>query len=148
MTAATVKTLHACSLQGFEHSGVSERNATETHAGCIVNGICHRSDRRFQGRLTGSVVRQIGTVRIGIAIDEQQVDFCRRIEMRQRRMSNPVLAGDLLAIELHLFIKRPAQGMEHAALDNAAKRFGIGHTAAVMRAHEPRYLKEASVATY
>src|SRR2546425_8613828 len=98
MTAATVKPLHACSLQGFEHSGVSERNATETHAGCIVNGICHRSDRRFQGRLTGSVVRQIGTVRIGIAVDEQQVDFCRRIEMRQRRMRSEEHTSELQSL--------------------------------------------------
>ena len=68
--------------------------------------------------------------------------------MCQRRMSNPIDARDLFTVELHFLVKRAAQGMEHAALDTAAQRFGIDDQTAVMRAYEPLHPDMPSLAVH
>ena len=52
-------------------------------------------------------------------------------------MRDPIHARDLLAIELHFFVKRSAHRMEHPALDAAAQRFGIDHQTAIVRTYQP-----------
>src|SRR5215471_9109190 len=52
-------------------------------------------------------------------------------------MREPVDARDLLGIELHFLMDRPADRMLHTALDASPQGFGINDQSAVVAAGEP-----------
>ena len=63
-------------------------------------------------------------------------------------MRNPVHAGHFFGVELDLFIKCPAQGMEHGAFNGSTQGLGVDHQAAVVRADEPLRPDAAGLAVH
>jgi hypothetical protein len=59
-----------------------ERHAPEAHTGRIEDGVCHRRNHRLARRFAGAVMRQVGPIRIRIAVDHDDVDLRRRVHMR------------------------------------------------------------------
>ena len=80
-------------------------------------------------------MRQIGAVRIRIAVDEDDVDLRRRVQVRERRMRCPIPAQHLLRIERDLFVQRTADAVQRGAFDGTAQRLGVDHQAAVVSNH-------------
>src|SRR5215813_11974993 len=98
----------ACGLQGGEHAFIPEWNATETDAGGVVNRIGDGRERRLAYGFAGSVMRKVRSLRIGISVDQHNIDLGRRIKVRQTRMRDPVHTGDLFGIEPDFLMQRAA----------------------------------------
>ena len=107
---------NAASTRSLRNGGSAQPNAR-----CIVNRVGDRGDQRLVAALAGAIGRQIGAIRIGIAVDQHDVDRLGRVRMPQAGMRNPVDTGDFLGVELHFFPERTTQGMQHAALDGVAQ---------------------------
>ena len=60
---------------------------------------------------------KVRTIRIRVAVDENDVDRFRCVGMTQTRVRRPIDARDFLGIELHFFPQGAAQTVQHAALD-------------------------------
>ena len=61
------------------------------------------------------------------------MDRFRRVGVRQRRIGRPVHAGDLLGVERHLFVQRPAERVQRPAFDRPNQPLRVDDEAAVVR---------------
>src|ERR1700736_5753021 len=99
-------------LQCGKHAVGPEGNASDANAGSIVNCISYRREHRLERRLTGPVRRQVGTVRIRIAVYQHDLNALGSIGMPESRMREPVHARHLLGIEADFLVQGAAQAMK------------------------------------
>src|SRR5258706_3639644 len=135
-TAGGFLHLHLRRFERREHPLAAERWSTQSNAGGIVNRIGDCCNHRLVAAFAGAVGSQIGALWVGVAVDQNNVNGLRRIGMPQGRVRTPVNAGDLLRIELDFLPERPAQCLQHAALDGVVKPQGIDDQAAVVGTHQ------------
>ncbi len=76
----------------------AEGNAADANSGGIVDRVRDCREQGFAGCLAASVGRKVGTVGIGISVQQNDVDPGRSVGMAKAGVSNPVDAGDLLFI--------------------------------------------------
>ena len=95
--------------EGHKHPSVAERSPPDANTGRVVDCICDRRERRLQRRFPAAIRRQVGAVWIGIAIHQHDIDPLRSVGVAESRMRHPVHARDFFSVELHFFMKRPAQ---------------------------------------
>ena len=72
--------------QRRKHPLISERNPAHPNPRRIEDGVGDGRDARLDRRFTGSIVRQVGPVRIGIAVDQHDVDGGRGVGVPERGM--------------------------------------------------------------
>src|SRR5262249_56061465 len=89
---------HVCGLEGGQHALISERNATQTNAGRIVDRVGHGRERWLADGLARTVVREIRPVRIRISIHQYDIDSGRCVQMCERGMGQPIGACDLFGV--------------------------------------------------
>jgi len=126
-------------LECREYARRAEGHAMQTDTGGIEDCVGDRREHGFARCLPASVGSQIGPVWIRISVHQHDVDPFGRIGMGERGRRVPIHAGDLLGIELHFFVERAAQRVEHRAFDGVTHRHGVDHQSAVMRAYQPFY---------
>src|SRR6266851_3733372 len=106
-----------------------ERHAAEANAGGVEDGVGDRRRDRAGRGLAGALRRQLGSV------DENDVDRLRRLGDVENGIGQPIDAGDVLGVELHLLPERPAGALDDVALDAATQPVGIDDQAAIMGDH-------------
>ena len=135
-------------LQRRQHARIPERHLTQPDACRVEDRVGDRGNQRLADRFAASIVRQIGTVGVGIAIHQDDVDSFRTVRMRQRGTRIPVHARHLFRVELDLFVERPAQRVQHAPLDRATERLGVDDQPAIVRAHQALHPDTAGAAVH
>jgi len=128
--------LHTCGFQRGKHTIIPEGNPSDANARGVVDRVPDCRKHRFEGGLTGSVGRQIGTVRIRIAVHQDDINALGNIGVAESRGREPVLAGHLLRIESDFFVKSAAEAMKRTAFNGVPQAFRIHRQTAIVRAHQ------------
>src|SRR5690349_4739541 len=79
-------------IQSSKHSVVPERNPSDANARRIVDRVSDGGEHRFERGLTGSIGRQVRTVRIRISVHQQDIDALGNVGMPESRMREPIHA--------------------------------------------------------
>src|SRR5450432_1458243 len=72
-------------FQPGKQTVVPEGNPPDANAGGVVDRVCDGRKHRFEQGLTGSVGRQVWTVRIRIAVHQHDIDALRNVGVRPER---------------------------------------------------------------
>ncbi len=127
---------HAGGFQSGEHALVAERNPSDANSSSIVNRIPDGRKHWFESRLAGSVRRQVGTIRIRIAVHEYDIDALGNVCVPECRVREPVDARHLLGGEPDFLVKGAAQAVKRTTFQRATKALRIYNQTAVVSAHQ------------
>src|SRR5207253_406400 len=116
----------ACRLEVGSVTSESRRTPRRISArvAAMATPEVSRGTDRADRRLAGARRRDLGPV------DQHDVDRLRRLGDVEDRVSHPVDAGDVLAVELDLFPQRAAGALHDVALDRVLEPFGVDDQAA------------------
>src|SRR5579875_1163073 len=117
-------------LNRLQHLGRGEGHRTYPHADGIEDGIGNRGRNHRRRGLAGSprlLPRAVDQVDLHLGNFREGED----------RVTRPIEAGDVRAIERHLLFQRAADGHQHIALDLVAQPVGVDDLPAIMRDIKP-----------
>ncbi len=124
-------------MQSSENAGVAEGNSSDANSGGIVDRVGDGGHCRFERRLAGAVRRQVGAVRIRIAVDQHDIDSFRNVGVPKGGVGRPIPADHPPGVKADFLMKRATQAVKGAAFDGVMQAFRIDHQPAIVRAHDP-----------
>src|SRR5258708_38937810 len=96
-------------FQSSKHAVIPERNPSDAYAGSIVDRVPDGGKHRFERGLTGSIRRQVGTVRIRIAVHQQDIDALWNVGMPEGRRRDSIPPPYLVRVDPASLVNGAAQ---------------------------------------